>query len=271
MSAIQTLEFDLLVLLSPAKSLDWSPVAKWIDPSTPELVKEAKALASVMKKKSAADLGALMKLSEKLANLNHERFQEMTNKPDAKRDRPAALAFDGDVYKGLDARTLEARELQWSQDHVAILSGLYGVLRPLDLIEPYRLEMGTRLETKRGESLYDYWGDIVTKHLAERLVETGSEVVVNLASNEYSRSVQFKKLEVPVITPVFQEISDGKHKVISFFAKRARGAMARYIIDKRRTNVEDLKRFKDGGYKYDEALSSQQTWVFTRPKPPPAK
>ncbi|MFK7999626.1 MAG: peroxide stress protein YaaA [Polyangiales bacterium] len=257
----------MLLLLSPAKSLDWSPVAKWIDPTTPELAKESKALASVMKKKSAEELQTMMKLSEKLATLNHERFQAMTSKPDAKRDRPAALAFNGDVYKGLQARTLEARELKWSQQHVVILSGLYGALRPLDLIEPYRLEMGTRLETKRGASLYDYWGDSVTKLVNERLEESGAKVVLNLASNEYSRSVQFKKLDVPVITPVFQEISADKHKVISFFAKRARGAMARHIIDKRLTDVDDIKRFKDGGYKFDESLSSEKTWVFARPKP----
>jgi cytoplasmic iron level regulating protein YaaA (DUF328/UPF0246 family) len=257
----------LLVLLSPAKSLDWSPIAKWIDPTKPELAKESKVLAGVMKEKSPQELRAMMKLSEKLATLNHERFQAMTSEPDAKRDRPAAMAFNGDVYKGLEARTLEARELKWSQQHVVILSGLYGALRPLDLIEPYRLEMGTRLETTRGESLYDYWGDSVTKLISERLEESGSEVVLNLASNEYSRSVHVKKLSVPVITPVFQEVSEGKHKVISFFAKRARGAMARHIIDKRIENVEDIKRFKGGDYKFEESLSSQQTWVFTRPKP----
>lgn len=257
----------MLVLLSPAKSLDWSPVAKWIDPTKPELAKESKALAAVMKTKSSADLRTLMKLSEKLATLNHERFQTMTGEPDKNRDRPAAMAFDGDVYKGLQARTLEARELKWSQEHVAILSGLYGVLRPLDLIEPYRLEMGTRLKTKRGESLYDYWGETVTNLVKERLTASGSKVIVNLASQEYSRSVKFKQLDVPVITPIFQEISADKHKVISFFAKRARGAMARYIIDKRLSKVEDIKRFKDGGYKFDENLSSNQTWVFARPKP----
>ena len=271
MSTPEVSEFDLLVLLSPAKSLDWSPVAKWIKSTTPELAKESKALTSVMKTKSPDELRVMMKLSEKLGALNHERFQVMTNKPDSSRDRPAALAFNGDVYKGLEARTLEARELKWSQQHVVILSGLYGALRPLDLIEPYRLEMGTRVETKRGASLYEYWSESITKLLAERLEESGSKVVLNLASNEYSRSVQFNKLKVPVITPVFQEITGDKHKVISFFAKRARGAMARHIIDKRLMEVEEIKRFKGGGYKFDESLSSKKTWVFARPKPEAVK
>lgn len=260
----------MLVLLSPAKSLDWSPVPAELPFTAPELGEETGALVGVMKRKKPAAIAELMHLSDKLAELNHERFQAMTGSPDSARDRPAALAFDGDVYKGLDARSLAADDLAWAQDHLGILSGLYGVLRPLDLIEQYRLEMGTRLKTRRGASLYDFWGARVTQAIERRLRDDADPVVVNLASQEYSRVVDLRGLSARVITPAFQEVSSGKHKVISFYAKRARGMMARFVVQSRLEDAEDLKGFTGGGYAYQGDLSKGDSWVFARPKPPPA-
>lgn len=259
----------MLVLLSPAKSLDWSPPALELPVTAPDLGKDARVLVGVMKRKRPSAIAKLMSLSEPLAQLNHERFQAMTGEPDGERDRPAAFAFDGDVYKGLDARTLSAEELTWAQDHVAILSGLYGVLRPLDLIEQYRLEMGTRLKTRRGASLYAFWGDRVQKAVEARLAGEEEPVVVNLASQEYSRVVQLRKLGARVVTPVFQEISGGDYKTISFFAKRARGMMARFVVQERMEDVAGLRDFDAGGYRYRKGRSTEDSWVFARKKPPP--
>ena len=263
----------MLVLLSPAKSLDWSAVPATTPPSTtPVLDKDIGVLMRTMKRKKAADLAALMHISDSLAQLNRERYEQMSGAPDDETGRPAALAFDGDVYRGLGARTLDADALTWAQDHIAILSGLYGVLRPLDRIEPYRLEMGTRLQTRRGSSLYAFWGDKVTKVLNNRLAALPSEqrLVVNLASNEYAKVVGLKNLQAPVITPVFKELSNGKAKVISFFAKRARGMMARAVVEGRFTQAADLQHFTGGGYAFQPAESTDTSWLFTRPKPPPA-
>lgn len=259
----------MLILLSPAKSLDWSPPDLDLPTTTPELKKDIGVLIRRSKRLKPKQLRQLMGISESLASLNYDRFQAMTEDFDADRDRPAALAFDGDVYKGLDARSLSEDDLAWAQEHLAILSGLYGVLRPLDLMQPYRLEMGTPLKTRRGSSLYDFWGDRVTRELNKRLA--GQEpVVVNLASNEYFRVVHNKKLRARLITPVFKErLDDGKLMVISFYAKHARGAMARYAIEERLEDPEGLMRFTGGDYRYQEDLSDDDTWVFTRPKPPP--
>jgi cytoplasmic iron level regulating protein YaaA (DUF328/UPF0246 family) len=257
----------LLVLLSPAKSLDWSAAPNELSGTEPTLLKESRLLAKTMRTKKPRALSKLMDISEALAELNHERFQTLTAEVDPERDRPAALAFNGDVYQGLDARSLSAEDLTWAQDHIAILSGLYGVLRPLDLIEPHRLEMGTALKTRRGASLYEFWGDRVNKHLTGRLAEQSASTVVDLASQEYSRVARLKKLDAAVITPVFREESDGKAKTISFYAKRARGMMARFVIEKRLTDVDGLQKFRAGGYRFDAGASSDATWVFARPKP----
>jgi hypothetical protein len=259
----------MLVLLSPAKSLDWSPVPAELPVSSPVLSKDMGVLMRVMKRKSAAQLSTLMHLSDHLSQLNRERFQAMTGAPGAEEARPAALAFNGDVYQGLEARSLSEADLAWAQDRLAILSGLYGVLRPLDTIEPYRLEMGTRLQTRRGAHLYDFWGDRVTRVLNGWLADHEPAVVVNLASNEYARVVQQKSLRARVITPVFREIDKGKAKTISFYAKRARGMMARYIVEGRHDDPEALLEFREGGYRFDPDLSSTDQWVYTRPKPPP--
>ena len=255
----------MLILLSPAKSLDWTP-APHVTPTTPRLENDFGELMRQAKRLKPAELKAMMKLSDKLAALNHDRFQEMTATSDAERDRPAALAFDGDVYKGLDARGLDAAALEWAQDRVAILSGLYGVLRPLDLIQPYRLEMGTKMKTQRGGSLYAFWGERVTTLLNQQLKTLSERTVIDLASGEYGRVVT-KKLDATRITPVFQEVeADGRHRIISFYAKRARGRMARFAIDGRIDDPAGLKSFNGDGYRFQPDRSEGTRWVFTRPR-----
>ena len=255
----------MLILLSPAKSLDWSATPD-ITPSTPRLQGDFGVLMRQAKRLKVADLQTMMKLSSKLAELNHTRFQDMAVDPDASRDRPAALAFAGDVYQGLDARSLSPQALQWSQDRVAILSGLYGVLRPLDLIQPYRLEMGTPMKTRRGRSLYAFWGERVTRELNRQLKTLPERSVIDLASGEYGRVVT-KKLSAPRITPVFQEVEeDGRHRIISFFAKRARGMMTRFAIEQRIDDPAGLKDFTGGGYRFQAERSEPTRWVFTRPR-----
>jgi uncharacterized protein len=260
----------VLFLLSPAKSLDWSPAPGAVEPTAPDLLKDAGVLMRRARRLSIKQLRALMDISEDLATLNRERFQVITPEPDPEADRPAALAFNGDVYRGLDARSLDDEDLAWAQAHVGILSGLYGVLRPMDLIQPYRLEMGTRLKTRRGESLYAFWDDRVTKVVNRRVRDSGERVVVNLASNEYFRVVKKKQLRARLVTPVFkEELPDGSAKVISFFAKWARGAMVRWAIERKVEAVDELLGFDAGGYRHRPDLSDGDTWVFTRPKPPP--
>lgn len=260
----------MLFLLSPAKSLDWSPAPAAAPATQPDLLKDAGILMRRARRLSVRQLRELMDISEDLATLNRERFQVISPEPDADADRPAALAFNGDVYRGLDARTLDDEDLAWAQAHVGILSGLYGVLRPMDLIQPYRLEMGTRLKTRRGESLYAFWDDRVTKVVNRRVRESGEQVVVNLASNEYFRVVKKKKLRARLITPVFkEELPDGRLQVISFFAKWARGAMVRWAIERKVEQVDELLGFDAGDYRHRPDLSEGDTWVFSRPKPPP--
>ena len=265
----------MLFLLSPAKSLNWEPVSPELsaalEPSEPVLPADTGVLMRTAKRLKPRQLRELMDISEDLAQLNHDRFQEMAEQPDPERDRPAALAFDGDVYRGLDARSLDAEALAWAQEHLAILSGLYGVLRPLDLIQPYRLEMGTSLKTRRGGSLYAFWGDKVTSKLNGQLQGQTDPTVVNLASTEYFRVVKKKKLKGPLLTCVFkEELEDGRLQVISFYAKQARGAMARFAIEQRLEDPEGLQEFTGLGYRWRPELSDASTWVFTRPKPPPA-
>ncbi len=260
----------MLILLSPAKSLDWEPVVQDVAPTTPRLMSDTGVLMRKGKRLKQRDLRQLMEISEDLAQLNFDRFQQMTPEHDAERDRPAAMAFNGDVYRGLDARSLDEEALTWAQDHLAILSGLYGVLRPLDLMQPYRLEMGTRLKTRRGATLYAFWGDKVTSKLNGQLRGRADKTVVNLASNEYFRVVKKKKLAGPLLSCVFkEELDDGRLQVISFFAKQARGTMARYAIEQRLEGPEGLKEFRGMGYRWRPELSDDSTWVFTRPKPPP--
>lgn len=256
----------MLILLSPAKNLDWSAPPATLPRTEPVLMKETAALAAVAKKQSRADLARLMDISEKLADLNFQRFQAFA-KADPAQAKHAVLAFNGDVYQGLDAKTLKAADLAWAQNHLRILSGLYGILRPLDAIQPYRLEMGTKLATKRGEDLYDFWGDRIAKALRADLGP--DNVVLNCASDEYFSAVDVKALGARVVTPKFLDVKDGKARPVFLFVKQARGLMARWAIDKRCDDIEAMKKFSAGGYTFDASASSDDEWVFTRPQPRP--
>lgn len=257
----------MLFVLSPAKSLDFTPAPPDVPATRPDaFAKDTAALAAVARKLSRADLARLMDISEKLADLNYQRFQSFA--PERADDGvQAAFAFAGDVYDGLDARTLSHDGLDWAQERIRILSGLYGVLRPLDLIQPYRLEMGTRLRTSRGATLYDFWGERIAKALNQAGAGHADPTLVNLASLEYFGAVDAKALKLPVLAIRFLEDSDGEARIVSFWAKRARGLMARWAIDQRIEHVEALKRFEGAGYRFDKSASSEGDWVFVRPYP----
>lgn len=256
----------VLAVLSPAKKLDFSTqAAAKATLTVPQLRKETAELSQVTAKLSAPEVAKLMKLSPQLGQLNFTRFQQFdaaSAKPTG--SRQAAFAFDGDTYVGLGARTLSSDDLTYAQEHVWILSGLYGVLRPLDAILPYRLEMGTKLSTERGSSLYDFWGDRISKLLSKQLRKLGEETLINLASNEYFGAVDEKALSARVITPVFKENRGGQLKIISFSAKRARGAMARFMIEQRLDRPEGLQDFRVDGYKYQKKGSNPESWLFVR-------
>uniref|UniRef100_UPI00405536DC peroxide stress protein YaaA n=1 Tax=Orrella sp. TaxID=1921583 RepID=UPI00405536DC len=256
----------MLFLLSPAKKLDYdSPLPTRLH-TDPLFVLEARVLIDVLKKKSASEVAGLMSLSSALAQLNVERYAGWSETFTQMNARPAALAFNGDVYEGLQACTLSASELQWAQEHVAILSGLYGVLRPLDLMQPYRLEMGTKLPNPAGKNLYDFWKDKITPYLNERLAKDKNPVIVNLASEEYFKSVNRKVLEARVIDCVFQDQKSDAWKIISFFAKRARGLMARYVVENRIDSPEKLSMFDSEGYCFAPEVSTPDKLVFRRPE-----
>ncbi len=254
----------MLFLLSPAKSLDYDTALAGQTHTAPLFVKQSKALIDVLRGYSPPQISELMDVSDALSSLNVARYQAWSSRATPKNARQAALAFDGDVYGGLDARTLSSEDLAWAQDHVCILSGLYGVLRPLDLMQPYRLEMGTRLPTALGKDLYHYWGTQISDYLNTRLREDISPVVVNLASNEYYRAVDTKALKAGVVECVFQEYKAGQYKVVSFFAKRARGLMARYATTHRLSMPDQLRAFDVEGYRWTEAQSTPQRLVFRR-------
>jgi cytoplasmic iron level regulating protein YaaA (DUF328/UPF0246 family) len=252
----------MLIVISPAKSLDLDSPPTTLDRSTPRFIDDAAALIKVLKPCSPAEVGALMDISDPLAVLNVTRYADWH--PDHDAARQAIMSFDGDVYTGLAARTLDMRALAWVQRHLRILSGLYGVLRPLDGMHPYRLEMGTRLPNPRGKDLYAFWGERVSGALNEDVRDAGAGFVVNLASEEYFKSVKPRLLDVPVITPVFQDWKNGKYKIISFFAKRARGMMARYAAERGITDPQLLKDFDVDGYAFVPEASGEREWVFRR-------
>ncbi len=254
----------MLILLSPAKTLDFSPPPAGVRPTRPRLSKDTAALVERCKQLGPAELGRLMKLSDSLARLNHERFQQMTPRPKRDNSKPALLAFQGDVYRRLDAGSLSAGDLDWAQDHLRILSGLYGVLRPLDSIQPYRLEMGSRLETSRGRNLYEFWGDRLVGLLNSELRERPAPAVINLASNEYVKAVPAERLAAPMIEVRFQELRDGKLKTIGFSAKKARGLMARFIIENRIEEPAGLREFALDGYRYKPRQSTDHDLLFAR-------
>lgn len=255
----------MLVVISPAKRLDWEGAPP--GETQPDYLPEANRLAGHMRQLSLRDLSKLMDLSPDLARLNRDRFRGFSADPDAQVTRAAAHAFAGDTYLGLEAKTLDGDAMAFAQSRLRILSGLYGLLRPMDAIQPYRLEMGSRLKTRRGTSLYDFWGETLAKHLRAEAEALGTDTLLNCASQEYFGAVPVKALGLRVITPVFLEDKGGVTKQVSFFAKRARGAMARFVVERRVTEPDGLKAFDSGGYRLDAAQSDGDRWVFVRPYP----
>jgi cytoplasmic iron level regulating protein YaaA (DUF328/UPF0246 family) len=255
----------MLFVLSPAKKLDYDSALNVQTHTQPLFVKEAAALIKVLKARSAAEVGELMDLSPALAKLNVERYAAWKKSFNQSNSRQAILAFNGDVYEGLEASTLKAKDLEWAQEHVAILSGLYGVLRPLDLMQPYRLEMGTKLDNPGGTNLYQFWAKTIAPYLNERLVKDKAPIIVNLASEEYFKSVDLKQLKARVIQCVFQDGKGAAWKVVSFHAKRARGLMARFAIENRITKPDGLKKFDAEGYAFAADVSTEDKLVFRRP------
>ncbi len=254
----------MLVVVSPAKNLDYSSPVPLDTTTEPQLLSDAEALVERCQSLSPADLSSLMGISDKLATLNANRFAEFSTPFTKDNARQAIYAFNGDVYTGLDAYSLNEKDMAFAQQHLRILSGLYGVLRPMDLMQAYRLEMGTKLDNTQGNDLYAFWGEKITDTLNHALSAQGDNVLINLASNEYFKSVKKKALDGMIITPVFKDFKNGKYKVISFFAKKARGQMARYIIENQIDDVEGLKGFDSDGYHFDEAQSSSTEMVFLR-------
>lgn len=254
----------MLFLLSPAKSLDFETPSRVKRPTQPGFAARSAALIEVLRTQSVDDIRALMSLSEPLAALNVARYAAWSEKATARNSKPAVLAFNGDVYDGLQAHSLGDADLAWAQKHVAILSGLYGLLRPLDRLQPYRLEMGTALPNAHGANLYAYWGDQLAEHVNGLLRAEAKPVIVNLASQEYFKAVDRPCLTPRVVQCVFEDWKDGRYKLISFFAKRARGLMARYAITHRITRVKQLQRFDSDGYAFDEPASEPDRLVFRR-------
>jgi cytoplasmic iron level regulating protein YaaA (DUF328/UPF0246 family) len=254
----------MLFLLSPAKSLDYETPLFDVPHTRPQFVKQATELIELLRQKSPQQVASLMNLSDKLAALNMARYQAWRPKFTAKNARPAVLAFNGDVYEGLAAKTLAANELTWLQDHVCILSGLYGVLRPLDWMQPYRLEMGTQLVNALGNNLYQFWGSQISHYLNKRLQTDVTPVLVNLASREYFKSVDLAALKVRVLECVFEEYKGGQYKIVSFHAKRARGLMARYAAQNQVRTPRQLEGFDAEGYAFDAAASRPDRLVFRR-------
>lgn len=255
----------MLVVISPAKKLDWA--TRDVAATAPDFQDDAISLARTARNLSLGDLKGLMHLSDALASLNRDRFKAFQDVPTADVTRPAALAFAGDTYQGLEASTLDTDEMEWAQDHLRILSGLYGVLRPLDLIQAYRLEMGSRLKTRRGKNLYDYWQNDLSIALNAQGEKVGSDVLINCASQEYFGAVALKALKLRVITPAFMEDKGQGPKIVSFYAKKARGAMARFMVQNRLTDPKAILDFDAGGYAFQPDLSTADKPVFVRPYP----
>ena len=256
----------MLFLLSPAKTLDYETALPKFTPTPTEPLfkKQSSELISILKKCTKKEIAELMSLSEPLAALNHQRYRDWTPTFTKKNSRPALLAFNGDVYEGLNAPSLSASELEWAQEHIAILSGLYGVLRPLDKMQPYRLEMGTKLTNNAGSNLYKFWGTDLSKYLNERVKADKEPIIVNLASQEYFKSVDLKTLNAKVIECVFEQEKSGQFKIISFLAKRARGLMARYAIEKKVKTPTALQKFNAEGYRFEPSLSTADKLIFRK-------
>jgi cytoplasmic iron level regulating protein YaaA (DUF328/UPF0246 family) len=254
----------MLIVLSPAKTLDYESKHRIRKFTEPGFLDHSRALIDVLRRQSSSKLQTLMNISPALAELNQKRYQLWQPKCDQIDAKQAVLAFKGDVYTGLEAENMNSSDLAWAQNHLRILSGLYGVLRPLDLMRPYRLEMGTRLKTRRGKNLYDFWDTRITDALNEQLTTIGSKTLVNLASNEYFKSVKPKSLRADIISPAFRDWNNGEYRMIGFLAKKARGRMAAWIIKNRIKRPEKLVDFDLDGYYYDEDLSLKHKPVFLR-------
>lgn len=252
----------MLIVISPAKTLDFETPATTTHSSQPRFLEHSAQLIDQLRTLSVQDVAELMKLSDKLASLNVARFESWATPFSGDNAKQAVLAFKGDVYTGLDAESLSEEDLQYAQQHLRILSGLYGVLKPLDLMQPYRLEMGTKLANTRGKDLYQFWGSIITDTLNAEL--TDQQVLVNLASNEYFKATKSKNLAARIITPEFRDWKNGQYKMISFYAKKARGLMTRYIIQNRIEDPEQIKGFDLDGYRFAESMSEGDTWTFIR-------
>ena len=258
----------MLTVLSPAKTLDYETPSTTATSTTPRFMDQSALLVDDARKLAPDDIRSLMGVSESIAYLNHARFMNWQEEASADNAKQAVLAFKGDVYTGLEADSMSESDLEFAQSRLRILSGLYGLLRPLDLMQPYRLEMGLKFANQRGKNLYEFWGDRVTDTLNEDLVSANTDVLINLASNEYFKAVKPKGLSADVITPQFKDLKNGQYKMISFFAKKARGVMARYIIDNRITDPETLKAFNGSGYYFSEEHSKGPQWVFLRDEAP---
>ncbi|MEN0613293.1 peroxide stress protein YaaA [Klebsiella indica] len=254
----------MLILISPAKTLDYQSPLATARYTQPELLEYSQELINIARQLSAPQIGKLMSISDKLADLNATRFHDWHPDFTPANARQAILAFKGDVYTGLQAETFSEADFDFAQQHLRMLSGLYGVLRPLDLMQPYRLEMGIKLENAKGKDLYQYWGEVITDKLNQALKAQGDDIVINLASDEYFRAVKAKQLAGRIIKPVFLDEKNGKFKVISFYAKKARGLMSRYIIENRLTRPEQLARFDSEGYFFDADASGPDELVFKR-------
>jgi len=258
----------VLTVLSPAKTLDYetAPIAQ--SATLPRFMDQSALLVEDARGLDPDDIRALMGVSEQIAHLNHERFMNWQSESTSDNAKQAVLAFKGDVYTGLQAETLSEDDLDFAQTRLRILSGLYGLLRPLDLMQPYRLEMGLKFANQRGKNLYEFWGEQLTDTLNADLVSAKTDVLINLASNEYFKAIKPKLLNADIITPQFKDLKNGQYKMISFFAKKARGVMARYIIDNRITEPEALKSFSEAGYYYSDAQSQGDQWIFLRDEVP---
>ena len=253
----------LVTIISPAKKLDYSPIEKNLDSTVPGLLEHSNELIKYLKSLNPQEVSSLMGLSDKLGALNYERFQEWETPFTKSNSKQAILAFKGDVYQGLDAESLSETELIWAQKHLRILSGLYGVLKPLDLMQAYRLEMGTKFPTNRGKNLYEFWNSIITDEL-NRTFSSKEATLLNLASNEYFKSINSSELKANVITPIFMDRKNGKYKIISFFAKKARGMMTRYVIKNQIEDIADIQNFEEGGYSFNKEMSEDNKPVFCR-------
>ena len=254
----------MLIVVSPAKTLDYETTPKTRVFTQPDYLQNSQELITLLKKLSSPEISKMMSVSQKIADLNVGRFKTWDKKFTENNAKQSVLAFKGDVYTGLDAESFTSKNFSFAQKHLRVLSGLYGLLRPLDLMQPYRLEMGSKLDTQHGKNLYQFWGSTITEGLNKQLKKIKSEYLINLASNEYFKAVKPKELNAEIITPAFKEYKDGEYKMIGIYAKKARGLLSRYIILNQLKNPEEIKSFSEDGYKFNKKLSEGNTWVFSR-------